>query len=283
MKITYDPYARTAGRGKHVATPIAPYRVFANRTATCVEDTEYLIHVEDMTMGWIRRNFPDKAKACWRLRGIHTGDHTSSRDRDYIREGDGQPVQRIVSAQNVNGHITAPQYARGNSQHLEQDNDDTVEVGEYWLRDDSLESYERQKIVNGVKQTQPMVGPDGLYALFEQIGTRPAVSEIDGAPFLMPIMQPKQEPVMETCWRCQVPRTVASSINRNRPWRSANATFRTHTRPTASRGPCGKITMSARFGARVSRSRSKTALSRATRFSPRFSTFWRRSDRRRTC
>jgi hypothetical protein len=203
IKITYDPYA-DGGRGKHVATPIAPYRVFANRTATSIEDAEYLIHVEDMTMGWIRRNFPDKAKACWRLRGIHTGDHTSSRDRDYIREGDGQPVQRIVSAQNVNGHITAPQYARGNSQHLEQDNDDTVEVGEFWLRDDSLESYERQKIVNGVKQTQPMVGPDGLY-VFEQVGTRPAVSEIDGAPFLMPVMQPKQEPVMETCWRPKFP------------------------------------------------------------------------------
>lgn len=203
VKITYDPYA-DGGQGKHLATPVPPYRMYANRTATCIEDAEYLIQSDDQTMGWIRRNYPDKARQCHRIRGITNSDRTTGRDRDYIREGDSDNRQRIVSAQNINGHVTAPQYSSGKSaQHLEDD-DDTVEVLEYWLRDDSLEEYQRQKIVNGVKQTKPVIGPDGLYEM-EQVGEHPAISEIDGMPFLAKVMAPKQEPDMESCWRPKFP------------------------------------------------------------------------------
>ncbi|MGH7714390.1 MAG: hypothetical protein ACREML_00190, partial [Vulcanimicrobiaceae bacterium] len=41
MKLTYDPFA-DGGRGKHLATPVVPYRVYTNRTASCLEDAEYL-------------------------------------------------------------------------------------------------------------------------------------------------------------------------------------------------------------------------------------------------
>lgn len=203
LKITYDPYA-DGGRGKHLATVIAPYRMYANRTATCIEDAEDLHQSDDVTMGWLRRGFPDKAAQCRRLRGMTSSDRSTGRDRDYIREGDGDNRQRIVSAQNINGNVTAPQYSSGkSSQHLEDD-DDTVEVIEHWIRDDKLETYERQKVVNGVKQTKPMIGPDGLYVM-EQTGEHPAISEIDGAPFMAKIMSPKQEPDMETAWRPKFP------------------------------------------------------------------------------
>jgi hypothetical protein len=203
IKVTYDPYA-DGGRGKHLETVIPPYRVFTNRTATSIEDAEVLIQSDDATMGWIRRGFPDKAKQCHRLRGITNSDRTTGRDRDYIREGEGDSRQRIVSAQNINGNITAPQYSSGkSSQHLEDD-DDTVEVLEYWLRDDSLEMYERQKVVNGVKQTKPMIGPDGMYVM-EKTGEHPAISEIDGSPFMAKVFSPKQEPDMESCWRPKYP------------------------------------------------------------------------------
>ncbi len=204
IKITYDPYA-DGGRGKHLATVVPPYRVFANSSATCIEDAEVLIHQDDCaTMGWIRRNFPDKAKRCYRLRGLTNSDRSTGRDRDYIREGEGDARQRIVSAQNVNGNITAPQYSNGRASQFQDDDDDTVEVLEYWLRDDSFEVYERQKVVGGVKQTKPMIGPDGMYVM-EQTGEHPAISEIDGQPFLAKVMSPKQEPDMETCWRPKFP------------------------------------------------------------------------------
>ena len=54
MKITYDPFAN-GGQGKHAANPVVPYRIFTNRTATCIEDCEYLIEVQDMTMGWVTK------------------------------------------------------------------------------------------------------------------------------------------------------------------------------------------------------------------------------------
>lgn len=203
IKVTYDPYA-DGGRGKHVATVVPPYRVFANRTATCIEDAEVIIQSDDATMGWIRRGFPDKAKQCHRLRGITNADRSTGRDRDYIREGETNDRQRIVSAQNINGHVTAPQYSSGKSvEHLEDD-DDTVEVLEYWIRDDKLESYERQKVVGGVKQTKPMIDADGMYVM-EQTGEHPAISEIDGQPFMAKVFSPKQEPDMESCWRPKYP------------------------------------------------------------------------------
>jgi len=202
MKVVYDPYA-DGGRGKHVAIPVAPYKVFTNRTATCIEDAEYLIHVEDMTMGWIRRNFPTKAAACDKVRGIATGDFHDRQDRDFIREGDDANRSRIVSAQSINGNITSPQYSSPHGAFQEGDWD-TVEVGEYWLRDDSLEEYKKQKYKDGKPEFAPAVKANGEYDL-QTVGQRVAISEIDGAPFLSPVMKPKMEPVMESAWRLKFP------------------------------------------------------------------------------
>jgi hypothetical protein len=199
MKVLYDPYA-DGGRGKHIATVVAPYKVFVNRTATCIEDAEYLIHVDEQTMGWIRRNFPDKAEACKRVRGLKMRDRTD-RDRDFLREGDSNQMQRIISAQNVDGNITAPQYTTG---HKFWDDDDTVEIGEYWIRDDDMEEATRQKVVNGVVQMEPVIGEDGEYVL-EKSGAHLAVSEIDGQPFVAPTYEVTMKPVMETFWRPKFP------------------------------------------------------------------------------
>ena len=202
LKVIYDPYA-DSGRGKHYAIPVVPYRIYTNKTATCVEDSEFLIHVEEQTMGWVRRNFPDKAKLVAKVRGVRVGEH-KERNRDYVREGDNNETTRIISAQNLgNGNITPPLYSAPNPQYTDQDSD-TVEIAEFWLRDDSLEGYQRPKYVNGKPQMKPVVGADGLYEM-EIIGVKTAVSEIDGAPFSVPIRPVKMQPVMEEAWRIKYP------------------------------------------------------------------------------
>ncbi len=201
MKITYDPYGN-GGRGKHLATPIVPYRIFTNRTATCVEDAEYIIHVEEQTMGWVRRNFPEAAKRAWAVRGMRLA-RGRDRDRDYIREGDVNETERIISAQNVNGNITAPQYSSPNGEYQNEDGD-TVEVAEYWLRDDSLEMYSRPKYVGGELQMKPMTNKDGSLVM-EIVDQQAHVSEIDGQIFIAPVRKAKMEPVMETAWRPKFP------------------------------------------------------------------------------
>ena len=200
MKITYDPYA-DGGRGRHIATPIAPYKVFVNRTATCIEDAEYIIHVDDTTMGWIRRNFPEKAAACNKVRGIQTGDF-HDRDRDFIQDAAVYGRERIVTAQNISGNVTAPMYTHGGS--FQEGDWDTVELGEYWLRDESLEEYQRQKYENGKPKFEPVEDEDGMLEL-ETVGQHVAISEIDGQPFLAPIMRAKMQPVMESAWRLKYP------------------------------------------------------------------------------
>ena len=138
MKITFDPYA-DGGRGKHLATPVVPYRVYTNRTTTCIEDAEVLIHIEPMTMGWVRRNFPDKAEAVYAVRGITSGDH-EEHDRDYIREGQRNEQQKLISAQNVDGNIVSPQVSVSSARWHDADGD-TCEVMECWLRDETREMY----------------------------------------------------------------------------------------------------------------------------------------------
>lgn len=203
MKITYDPYGN-GGRGKHLAFPVVPYRIFTNRTATCIEDAEYIVHVEEQTMGWVRRNFPQKAKAAWQARGLRMSrDKDQERDRDFIREGDVNETQRIISAQNVDGNITGPQWSAAGHDYLDEDGD-TIEVCEYWLRDDSYEKYERQKFVNGKPQFKPVVGEDDEYEM-EIVSRKMAISEIDGQPFMQIIRKAKQEPVMESAWRPKFP------------------------------------------------------------------------------
>ena len=201
VKPVYDPYAN-GGRGAHVDTIVAPYRVFTNRTATGIEDAEYIIHVDDVSMGWIRRNFPDKADVVYQVRGLYESD-SRDRDRDYVREGAQGDQYRIVSAQNINGNITSPQVSRANPEWRAAD-DDSVEVIEAWIRDDTLEMAERQRIVDGVPQTEPQTDTDGL-TVFETVGYQVVTSEIDGRPTVVPVERPKQKPVMETYWRPKFP------------------------------------------------------------------------------
>ena len=202
MKVFYDPYA-DSGRGKHMTVPITPYRIYVNRTATCVEDAEFIIHIDDKTMGWVRRNFPDRAAAVYTLRGVTATDEKDPLRRDYIREGDSQEVQRIVTAQNVDGNITGPMMAHPNAQYHDRDHEE-VEVAEYWYTDDTLESYERPKWENGANVTEPVIGPDGRYEL-QTVGYETRTSTIDGQPFIYPVKAPRQKPVMVTDWRWKFP------------------------------------------------------------------------------
>lgn len=202
MKVFYDPYA-DGGRGKHITVPVVPYRIYTNRTATCPDDSEFIIHIDDKTMGWVRRNFPDRAAAVYSLRGVTSIDERDPLRRDYIREGDTQEVQRIVTAQNVDGNVTGPMMTHPNPQYHDRDQEE-VEIGEYWYRDETLEPYERQKYENGRYVTKPALLDDGRYDL-QTVRYKTQTSTIDGQPFLMPVKQPRQVPVMETAWRWKYP------------------------------------------------------------------------------
>jgi hypothetical protein len=202
MKITYDPYAN-GGRGKHLASAVVPYKIWTNRTSTCIEDAENLFHVDDVTMGWIHRNFPDKANVLYGLRGVSGVTGTRDRTRDYILEGTTNETARIISAQKIDGNIVAPQISSLGPDSASVDRD-TVEVMECWLQDPSWEPYERQKVENGKALTEPVIGPDGEY-VYEVTGRRMAISEIDGAPFMAPVRTPKQKPVMERVRRQKYP------------------------------------------------------------------------------
>ena len=68
VKKTYDPYA-LGGRGKHNIEVVEPSKVWINETASGVEDAEHIIHIDKTTMGWIRRNFPEKSRAIYAARG----------------------------------------------------------------------------------------------------------------------------------------------------------------------------------------------------------------------
>lgn len=201
MKITYDPYA-DGGRGKHCAAPVVPYRIYTNATATCVEDAEFIIHEEEQTMGWLRRNFPDKYEQCKRLGGNRKGD-TNEVDRDFIHEGDSSGRMRVISAQNINGVIQPPQ-VYGPNPAYEQYARETCDVKEFWLHDDSQEEYQRQVVENGEAKMEPVVGDNGEY-VFQITGIKTVPSEIDGTPVHMPIRTPKMQPVMESAWRAKYP------------------------------------------------------------------------------
>ena len=202
MKTFYDPYAN-GGQGQHVDCPIPPYQIYVNPGATCVEDAEWILHVHKKSLGWVRRNFPDKAAAAYNLRGITSIDAKDPQRRDFVREGDSQEVQRIVTAQNVDGNITGPQISHPNPHYGERDQEE-CEIVESWFRDDTYEEFQRQAIENGKPKTEPITGKDGIYEM-ETVGYKSAISEIDGQPFMAAIKQPKQKPVMESAWRLKYP------------------------------------------------------------------------------
>lgn len=198
VKVTYDPFAN-GGRGKHCAVVVPPYRIYTNQTATCIEDAEYIIHVEDMTMGWVRRNFPKKAELVNKIRGLKINDRSDqNNNRDLVREGSIYASTKILSAMNVNGNIVSPQAPMSHPPYHDDDND-TVQIAEYWIRDDRLESYERQVVLNGEGQFEPVI-ENGLYVM-QTVGTKMVTSEIDGTQVAVPVRKPKMQPKMETAWR----------------------------------------------------------------------------------
>lgn len=276
MKVFYDPYA-DGGRGKHMAVPIVPYRFYTNRTASGIDDAEFAIHIDDKTMGWIRRNFPDRANAVYTLRGVTATDERDPLRRDYIREGDSQEVQRIVTAQNVDGNITGPMMMHPNPAYHDRDQEE-VEIGEYYYRDETLESFKRPKWDGGKPVTEPMTGDDGMYVL-QTKGYRTETSSIDGQPFIMPIKAPKQKPVMEEAWRFKYPNGRLTIIAGGRV---LLRDIPTRFRSTASRLRRGKIMTLTRSGATAKRLRSKTVRSRSTKLRARSTTFSKRPATRRS-
>lgn len=203
VKVYYDPYAN-GGRGKHCTDVIPPYEIFVNPDAKSVEDAEYIIHCKQMTMGWIRRNFPVQARMVDKVKGFKTHDESDKmgdRNRDYVRDGDNK-APRILSAMNIDGNVTYPPSPMTQNRYFDDDRE-TVEIAEYWLRDETLEAYQRPIVKGGKMEMQPEV-VDGV-AVMEVVGTKQIISDIDGTLISVPDRQPKMVPKMETAWRLKFP------------------------------------------------------------------------------
>ena len=214
LKIWYDPYAND-GEGKHMAAPVVPYRIYVNSTATCVADAEYLIHVEQQTLGWIRRHYPDKAAICEEFAGAQLSTVRNS-DRDFIREGSeggGSYIDNAMATQSMSGPndggfstasgttIVPPSYTKS-SNGL---GDDTIEVGEFWFLDDAQEDYERAVLdKNGNTVMEPDTDANGL-PIREPAGTVVDLSPITFAPYKRTVYKTKMRPKMETAQRRKYP------------------------------------------------------------------------------
>jgi hypothetical protein len=204
LKVHYDPFAN-GGRGKHMVDVVPPYKVYVNPEAKGVafdEGCEYIIHVDNKTMGWIRRNFPYQAKLCERLKGLKSIETNEDLlNRDFIREGDGQ-VPRVLSAMQVNKNIVMPQTPMSHPHYIDDDQE-TVEIAEYWIRDETYEAYQQPVVENGRITMVPAI-EDGVVVM-EAAGTKTIVSEITGLPIEVPDRRPKMVPKMKTAWRLKYP------------------------------------------------------------------------------
>lgn len=202
IKITYNPRG-DGGRGKHEAQAVVPYRIYTNRTATCVEDAEYIIHVEDQTLNWVWRNFPDKAHIVEQYRGGRVA--TKNRvDRDLVREGldYGGGRSYIDNAMRTeNNQISQPQtkpYIDGLI------DDDTIEVAEFWFHDPTTEKYLRQVMKHGEPQYEDALDDKG-FPILEIAGYVQDASPLDGMPVSIPIVRTKKVPKMEWAERPKYP------------------------------------------------------------------------------
>jgi hypothetical protein len=205
VKMTYDPYAN-GGRGKHCVTVIPPYRIYTNKTAKDVtfdKGIEYIIHEEEMTMGWVRRNFPRKANVIRELQGLQRKDDGDpSKNRDFVTEGTGRSPQ-ILSAMQINGNYVSPQAPMSHPNYLDENDHETVNIKEYWLRDDTLEPYDRQVVRNGKAITVPLV--EKGETVMDPVGTKTIFNEFTEQQQQVPDLRPKMVPLMETAWRAKYP------------------------------------------------------------------------------
>ena len=201
VKLVHNPQANN-GKGAREAYSIPPYRIFANRTARTIKDAEYIIHIEDQTLGWIARNYPRKINVCKRYAGARIGVKNAT-TRDLLRDGDSNSSQSIDSPQNVNNVIVPPEKTRtkGGSE-LEQD---VIEVGEFWFRDDISEPYQRQVLEHGKPKMKQAIDEETGLPKIKIVAYDMAISPIDGQPFMMPLVDNVMEPVMETAYRLKYP------------------------------------------------------------------------------
>ena len=199
-KVWYDPTA-DGGKGAHKTEPIVPYRLYMNRTAKSIEDAEYVVQVEEMTMGWVRRNFPDRAPLVEEFCGARLGSRPRL-ERDLVLEGtDGETAELDNPIRTDIGNIIPPSVFKAKQKGLA---DNLIEVAECWYRDDEMEDYERQVVKDGQPQMQDDVDEDGLPVL-EVVGSHLTVSPIDGLPVTIPTYRVKQVPKMETAERQKYP------------------------------------------------------------------------------
>jgi hypothetical protein len=87
--------------------------------------------------------------------------------------------------------------------HYFDDDRESVEIWEMWLKDATLEAYQRPIVKGGKMVMQPEVV--GGVAQMNVVGTKQIISDIDGTLISVPDRQPKMVPKMETAWRRKFP------------------------------------------------------------------------------
>ena len=149
-------------------------------------------------MGWIRENFPNQAKLCEKVKGHKTvGAPEDLLNRDYIREGQAK-VPRVLSAMQVDRNTVLPSAPMAHPSYIDDDQE-TVPITEYWIKDQTLEAYPCPVVENGKIKMVPAIENGAV--VMEVKGTRQITSEITGQLIDVPNRQPKMVPKMETKWR----------------------------------------------------------------------------------
>ncbi len=208
-KAWYDPHARN-GKGAKRAQAVVPYRIWTNRTASGVEDAQYIIHVEEQTIGWIWENFPERAERVEKYVGARLATDTHN-DRDFIREGRERQVPRVENAMSAaiqsgspsdgnGGPVTGYNTVPGGLLPLRtMAPDDTIEVQETWYRDPTREWYREQEMVDGQPQWEDALDDDGLPEL-QLTGYEPDL--LDGEIAIKAVYVKKRAPKMK--WKTRL-------------------------------------------------------------------------------
>jgi hypothetical protein len=80
------------------------------------------------------------------------------------------------------------------------DDNDLVEIAEFWFRDETTESYERQVMRNGKALMEEALDADGNPIVHIKSWTQ-AISPIDGQPYMRPVYAVQMVPMMELARR----------------------------------------------------------------------------------
>ena len=206
IKATYNPMA-DGGRGRHEAFAVPPYRIYTNRTATSVDDEScrFIIHVEDQPLGWVYDNYPEKASVVSRYKGARVGADARENARDFILEGTEKAGEPIESAINTGQQVVPPEQMHRKTGIDQYDDHETIEVAEFWFRDETEEEYERQVIKDGVPQMEDAPDDENGLPQLEVIRWEPGLSPVDGMPVHVPVVGKKRVPVMEKACRKKFP------------------------------------------------------------------------------